>query len=1088
MPAVDGEVKNLDMRCLCAKIRHNAMRLTPVFLLSGFVCCLGNAAVLQTAYFNGHTYHLLERSLWPEAEAEAVYLGGHLATIESQTENNFVLETFGPTATAHYPNMNVSLWIGLSDAQEEGRFVWASGSSASFSNWASGQPQGGVSDEDYVGIFVTFGSPGKWHDLVSDYRAGDTPLGVVEIGGEISSSTIRVSARSGPWDYSDVANASYKYGVDDHQNPAGVNVAAGESVTITAVGFCDADGLGSYYGDISPDGYSGAIASAQVGTSGEHFPSLYTPEYYPTPLLSLIGCFASADGVLVSNPFEVGSGPLTVEVPSGATRLQLGVNDDIYSDNTGEFVATVERSMRTATLEILGAATVAENSTNRYQCMVNYLGGTSSNVSAYAQWSMVEDWATAAGFRFENEAKLVTGPLCAESTNITIRASYSGLTTSRGVMVTNVPPAVTLGLAEHPVADAKKAAGDLGAFRQEYYGGQTVRLSVAVECAESSELTVRFEAARVSDISSTVMTNEVSASFPAGNTTTNMEWNIAAGMSPGWYAFRATARESCNTNVVAQLAWGLPELRIHVCRGNPVILVHGIKSSPGDCWGSMELLLQESNDLATVSFDYSGMTDTSGEAARIENIAAALVGKQSKIRDADGLEIDGSDIWVNSACYTTQYFGVSKVDVVAHSMGGLVTRAYMAGMARDGSTPVPYGGEIDKIVTLGSPFYGGLNRLTDAGGMITRWAEGMWPNARGLPARQVTQLDWGSQFFWDLHTIGTGYGSHLAVAGDVSLFARHDGVVDAASACAVNLTGGTRVASGFGHTALFGFPIASPPTPPEYLAGAVPHAPYFLTTQFLTGTALSHGDEFVAAWRDKSHFMIVATNATGERIPCWFRLLDENNQEVKAALSHAWHWESHIHGYVRRLQGSFRLEAIPVHPYVTQYAPAFRPVSLDGNHVEFIELRLERGADSDADDMPDGYEQRFFGNLSQGPADDTDHDGVNNYWEMAMGTDPADKTSCFKIAGSSVESAGGGQPSPRLSGVEKGSGDPGGQFVVQFDAVPGLAYELVSRDALLASDWIPVSEVITNASGQTVLADREATSAQKFYRLKVWMP
>lgn len=48
--------------------------------------------------------------------------------------------------------------------------------------------------------------------------------------------------------------------------------------------------------------------------------------------------------------------------------------------------------------------------------------------------------------------------------------------------------------------------------------------------------------------------------------------------------------------------------------------------------------------------------------------------------------------------------------------------------------------------------------------------------------------------------------------------------------------------------------------------------------------------------------------------------------------------------------------------------------------------------DSDQDGLPDGWEQQYFGNLSQGPNDDFDGDGFSNQLEYEEGTDPTDKT------------------------------------------------------------------------------------------------
>jgi Lectin C-type domain/PEP-CTERM motif len=109
-------------------------------------------------------------------------LGGHLATINDDAEQNFVFSTFGS-----YGGVNRSLWIGLNDAAQEGNFVWVSGETPSYTHWLPGQP-GNNGDEDYVHMLRTGNAfqvtPGDWNDLASPnspfYSAFSPIEGVVE--------------------------------------------------------------------------------------------------------------------------------------------------------------------------------------------------------------------------------------------------------------------------------------------------------------------------------------------------------------------------------------------------------------------------------------------------------------------------------------------------------------------------------------------------------------------------------------------------------------------------------------------------------------------------------------------------------------------------------------------------------------------------------------------------------------------------------------------------------------------------------------------------------------------------------------------
>ena len=158
------------------------------FLVSFPALCKGG--IIQTANFQGSTYHLLDTNgnkWWSDAQIEAQQLGGNLVTINSAAENQFILDTFSATAIAYaaanlLPDSNaISFWIGLSDHVNEGQYVWVSGEQVTYTNWANGQPENGVSFEDFGGMFVNFGPMGQWHDLIGTTAAVDLPFGVVEV-------------------------------------------------------------------------------------------------------------------------------------------------------------------------------------------------------------------------------------------------------------------------------------------------------------------------------------------------------------------------------------------------------------------------------------------------------------------------------------------------------------------------------------------------------------------------------------------------------------------------------------------------------------------------------------------------------------------------------------------------------------------------------------------------------------------------------------------------------------------------------------------------------------------------------------------
>jgi len=165
----------------------------------------------------------------------------------------------------------------------------------------------------------------------------------------ISASTISVTAavtgQSGPWLYSSSLNPSFQYGTDSQAAPAlfsasdGFAFAAGNTLTITYVNGMVSVGGGFPLTDANGD--KAAATNAGTGSSGRVFPSFFmNPATYPIYLGELVGAFATSSGVLVGTPFAVGDSATAV-IPSGATQLQLGINDDIFSDNVGSYTVQV---------------------------------------------------------------------------------------------------------------------------------------------------------------------------------------------------------------------------------------------------------------------------------------------------------------------------------------------------------------------------------------------------------------------------------------------------------------------------------------------------------------------------------------------------------------------------------------------------------------------------------------------------------------------------------------------------------------------------------------------------------------------------
>jgi N-acetylneuraminic acid mutarotase/pimeloyl-ACP methyl ester carboxylesterase len=144
-----------------------------------------------------------------------------------------------------------------------------------------------------------------------------------------------------------------------------------------------------------------------------------------------------------------------------------------------------------------------------------------------------------------------------------------------------------------------------------------------------------------------------------------------------------------------------------------VILVHGWNGSPSS-FGSMGDLL--GNLFTVLDFDYSTSTGLCSGVS-IQRIAEEFGGRlQTWVPPGSGHR--------------------GSVNVLAHSMGGLVVQAYMVGFA---NPALPYGGEIGRIIMAGTPNYG-----TPLGQFLVSVLQ-----LKGCA--QVFEMAYSSDFLWNLH-------------------------------------------------------------------------------------------------------------------------------------------------------------------------------------------------------------------------------------------------------------------------------------------------------------------------------------------------
>lgn len=119
--------------------------------------------------YNGHYYSVIDESMpWDEAMKYCASLGGHLVTIQSKEEQNFITGLI-----KNNPKKN-TYWIGLTG--EDNHYSWVTGEPLKYENWASGEPNN--PKETVVHMYAKINSVsnvGEWNDTLNanDGGSGD---------------------------------------------------------------------------------------------------------------------------------------------------------------------------------------------------------------------------------------------------------------------------------------------------------------------------------------------------------------------------------------------------------------------------------------------------------------------------------------------------------------------------------------------------------------------------------------------------------------------------------------------------------------------------------------------------------------------------------------------------------------------------------------------------------------------------------------------------------------------------------------------------------------------------------------------------
>lgn len=208
----DGEPNNssnvvADESCVAVwPVKWNDLANSNTYEQSGYICEWEASNAAEETQVEGYTGHLYEfytlpesewesgPITWQQAERRCEWKGGHLAVIESSTEN-FLL--YSAMKAKGYENA----YFGFSDESSEGNWKWVNGTSTAYTNWHSGEPNNQDGIEHYAMFYENF-QDGTWNDADGIIDAGcayicewDDPTDKISQGDSFTDQQLRIIAK-----------------------------------------------------------------------------------------------------------------------------------------------------------------------------------------------------------------------------------------------------------------------------------------------------------------------------------------------------------------------------------------------------------------------------------------------------------------------------------------------------------------------------------------------------------------------------------------------------------------------------------------------------------------------------------------------------------------------------------------------------------------------------------------------------------------------------------------------------------------------------------------------------------------------------
>ena len=110
----------------------------------------------QWTYFKGYCYRKVSScDSWSNSHGTCSTFGANLPSIHNQEENVYVQHLHGGEHS----------WLGLSDINSEGMFVWSDGTPFDFHYWAESQPSNSGNEDCVHTVGLRRDQEYKWDDV-----------------------------------------------------------------------------------------------------------------------------------------------------------------------------------------------------------------------------------------------------------------------------------------------------------------------------------------------------------------------------------------------------------------------------------------------------------------------------------------------------------------------------------------------------------------------------------------------------------------------------------------------------------------------------------------------------------------------------------------------------------------------------------------------------------------------------------------------------------------------------------------------------------------------------------------------------------